>query len=95
MHQDHKIFIQAIKDKKKVLVQHHDDTGKSTHTKVYRPLFYIPKNGHTGSAHYYFWDGGKGKEGNIFRVVAEQIVRIGQTQESFEPTGFTLVDEKK
>jgi hypothetical protein len=90
MHQDHKIFIQAIKDKKKVLVQHSNGSGRNTHTEVYRPLFYIPANNQTGCAHYYFWDYKKGKKGDLFRATAKEIVRIGQTHEAFDVTGFTL-----
>jgi hypothetical protein len=95
MHCDHKIFIQAIKNKKKVLVQHRDDTGRDTCTKVCRPLFYIPANDQTGCAHYYFWDGEKNERGNIIRIATEQIVHIGLTQEPFESAGFTLVNDEE
>jgi hypothetical protein len=91
MHQDHKIFIQAIKDKKKVLVQHLNGTGSNTHTEVYRPLFYIPANNETGCAHYYFWDYRKGKKGDMFRATSKEIVRIGPTHETFDAADLTLV----
>jgi hypothetical protein len=90
MHQDHKIFIQAIKDKKKVLVQHSNNPG-NTHTDVFRPLFYIPANNQTGCAHYYFWDYKKGEKGDLFKITAKEIVRIGPTHEAFDMGGFTLV----
>jgi len=95
MHQDHKIFIEAIKNKKKVLVQHRNESGGNTHTKAYRPLFYIPANSQTGCAHYYFWDYKKGTKGDMFRVAAKEIVRIGPTQEAFDTTGFTILDSEE
>ena len=93
MHKDHNIFIQAIKDKKKVLVQH--GLGNSTHTEVYRPLFYIPANNHTGCAHYYFWDYKKNQKGKLFKITAKEIMRIGQTHESFEANDWSLVKENE
>jgi hypothetical protein len=95
MHRDHKIFIQAIKDKKKVLIKHLNDAGRNIRTKVYRPLFYIPDSSQDGCAHYYFWDGEKGEKGNIFWVTPTQIVSIKPTQEPFDPAGFTLVSDEE
>ena len=91
MHRDHKIFIQAIKDKKKVIIKYRDDKTSDTFTKVCRPLFYIPVGGQNDSAHYYFWDSEKGETGNIFWATPAQIISMEPTQESFEPSGFTLV----
>jgi hypothetical protein len=90
MHRGHSIFIQAIKDKKKVLIEHRNDTGHDTRTKVCCPLFYIPANSQDDCANYYFWDGERGEKGKIFWAAPEQIVRMGPTQESFDPAGFAL-----
>jgi hypothetical protein len=95
MHSDHSIFIQAIKDKKKVLIEHRNDTGHDTRTKVCRPLFYIPANGQDGCAQYYFWEGDRGGKGDILRVTPAQIVSIEPTQESFDPSGFTLMSNEE
>ena len=95
MHSDHKIFIQAIEDKKKVIIQHRNDDGHETYTKICRPLFYIPANGKTGSAHYYFWGDEREEKGNVFRIATEQIIHIGATQESFDSAGFTLVSDEE
>jgi hypothetical protein len=94
MHRDHKIFIQAIKDKKKVLIKQLNDTDSKPHTKVCRPLFYIPANGQDGCAQYYFWEGDREGKGDILRVTPVQIVSIESTQESFDPAGFTLVSDE-
>jgi hypothetical protein len=95
MHRDHKIFIQAIKDKKKVLIKHRNDTGHDTRTKVCRPLFYIPPNSQDSCDHYYLWDGESNERGNIFWITPAQIVSIEPTQESFDLAGFTLVSSEE
>jgi hypothetical protein len=94
MHRDHKIFIQAIKDRKKVLIKHRNDAGRDIRTKVYRPLFYIPDSNQNGCDHYYLWDGESNERGNIFWVTPAQIVSIELTQESFDPAGFVLASSE-
>jgi len=91
MHRDHKTFIQAIEDSKKVVIKHRNNAGRKERTKICRPLFYIPVGGQNDSAHYYFWDSEKGETGNIFWATPAQIISMEPTQESFEPSGFTLV----
>jgi hypothetical protein len=95
MHRDHKIFIQAIKDKKKVIIEQLNDSDREKRTKVCRPLFYIPASSQDGCAHYYFWDGERGEKGNIFWVTPAQIVSIEPTQQSFDPSGFTLMSDEE
>jgi hypothetical protein len=94
MHSDHKIFIQAIQDMKKVIIQHRNDDGHETCTKICLPLFYIPAGGQDSSSQYYFWEGVSGPKGNIVKVKTEQIIRIGPTQESFGPAAFKLVNDE-
>ena len=93
MHRDHKIFIKAIQDKKKVIIQHRNKQGHDIRTKVYRPLFYIPANNRDSSSQYYFWEGVSGPKGSIVKLEPEKIMRIGPTQESFESTGFRLTND--
>lgn len=95
MHRDHKIFIQAIQDMKKVIIQHRNDDSHDTYTKVCRPLFYIPASSQDGSSQYYLWEGVSGPKGSIVKIKTEQIIRIGPTQESFGPAGFKLVNEEE
>jgi hypothetical protein len=95
MHRDHKIFIQAIEDKKKVIIKLRDDETSGTFTKVCRPLFYIPSKNPDDCAQYYFWHGEQGKKGNIFWATPKQILHIGPTQESFDPAGFKLVHDEE
>lgn len=95
MHRDHKIFIQAIQDRKKVIIQHRNDDGHETSTKICRPLFYIPANSQDGSSQYYFWEGVSGPKGSILKLETEQIMRIGPTQKSFGPTGFSLMRDEE
>jgi hypothetical protein len=90
MHRDHKIFIQAIKSRKKILIQHHSENSRHANTKVYCPLFYIPSSEKDNSGSYYFWEGEKAFKGNIISVKADKIVRFGQTQEPFDPAGLSL-----
>ena len=91
MHRDHDIFIQAIKEKKKILVKHRSENSPDANTKVYCPLFYIPPGDKGGCGYYYFWENEKGAKRNIMNVKTDNIVQIGQTQEPFDPAGPTLV----
>lgn len=94
MHRDHKIFIQAIKNRKKILIKHRSENGRDASTKVCCPLFYIPADDKSSSGHYYVWEDEKGLKGNVVSVKTEHIVHIGQTQESFDPVGLTLVGDE-
>ncbi|MGA2091835.1 MAG: hypothetical protein ABSH16_00310 [Sedimentisphaerales bacterium] len=91
MHRDHNIFIQAIKNKKKILIKHRSENGRDTSTNVCCPLFYIPARDKGSSGHYYFWEDEKGLKGNVMSVKADNIIHIGQTHEPFDPVGLTLV----
>jgi hypothetical protein len=91
MHRGHSIFIQAIKDKKKVLIEQLTDADRNLRTRVCRPLFYIPADRQDNCAHYYFWDDTGGGNGDLFWVTPGQIVSMKLTQEPFDPTGFALV----
>jgi hypothetical protein len=95
MHRDHKIFIQAIKTRKKILIQHHNETDHNANTKVYCPLFYIPSGEKSNCGNYYFWEDEKGREAGIVSIKADKIVRIGQTQEPFDPAGLALFSESE
>lgn len=94
MHRDHDIFIQAIKDKKKILIKQRRENGRNASTKVCCPLFYIPSSDKSSSGHYYVWEGEKGLKSNVLSVKADNIVHIGQTQEPFDPVGLTLVSNE-
>ena len=91
MHRDHEIFIQAIKNRKKVLIKCRSEKGHNANTKVCCPLFYIPASDNGGCDHYYFWEDEKGLKGDVMSVKTDDMVHIGRTQESFDPVGLTLV----
>jgi hypothetical protein len=94
MHRDHEIFIQAIKGRKKILIKHRSENGLDANTKVCCPLFYVPAGDKGSCDHYYVWDDEKGLKGNVISVKADNIVRIGQTHEPFDPVGLTLVSNE-
>ena len=94
MHRDHKIFIRAIKNRKKVLIKCRSENGRNASTKVCCPLFYIPAGDKGGCDHYYFWEEEKGLKGNVMSVKTDDIVQIGQTHEPFDPVGLTLVSNE-
>ena len=94
MHRDHDIFIQAIKDRKKILIKHRSENGLDASTKVCCPLFYIPAGDKGSCDHYYFWEDEKSPKGNVVSVKADNIVHIGQTHEPFDPVGLTFVGDE-
>ena len=91
MHRDHQIFIEAIKRKRKVSIT----ALNNSESKRYRPLFYVPDSEQDGQGLYYVWNGKKGEKGDIHSLAPEQIVSIEPTQESFDPAGFTLVNNEE
>ena len=94
MHRDHEIFIQAIKSRKKIIIKHQGESSDDASTKICCPLFYVPSGDKGGCGNYYFWEDDKGPKQNIVSVKADKIVHIGQTQESFDPAGLTLVSDE-
>jgi hypothetical protein len=92
MHRDHEIFIQAIKTRKKILIQHRVENSTAASTKICCPLFYVPPSEKDGIGHYYLREDENGPLGSIVSIKADKIVRIGQTQEPFDPAGLTLIN---
>lgn len=89
MHRDHGIFVQAIKDKKKVkLVFLSDATGNNAE-KLCGPMLYSPPAGAGESDWYYLWDFEGNSDKRVLGFPSNKIMSMGLTEEAFNPKDFT------
>jgi len=86
MHSDHHIFVRAIKDKKKVLLDYFDEKIKLNFAKLCVPVHYKSSRTEGGDLDcYYLWDSG-GKIGERFLGLSpSQIISMELTEETFDP----------
>ena len=93
MHRDHGIFVQAIKDKKKVKLVFLSDTDGSNAEKLCGSLLYSPSipGDETGeeSDCYYFWDLEISTGKRVLGFPSNKIMSMELTEETFDPKDFT------
>ncbi|KPJ66801.1 MAG: hypothetical protein AMJ43_06905 [Coxiella sp. DG_40] len=94
MHQDHQIFIRAVINNKKVLLNYFDDVYKLHFSKLCTPLYYSPGNIERGVPDYYYlWDLKANAGKSLLRLPSTQIVSIEPTEEAFDPEMFIPIRE--
>lgn len=94
MHQDHQIFIRAIINNNKVLLNYFDDIYKLHFSKLCIPLYYGPGNiNRRVPDYYYLWDLKADARKSLLRLPSSQIVSIEPTDEAFDPEMFIPIRE--
>jgi len=91
MHRDHQIFIEAIRQKKKVRLTLYSDTS-SRKARTYGPVFYVPSAGVEDSARYYVWNFDDNKHRPLLGLAPSEIASIEFSEEAFDPRGFAISD---
>lgn len=90
IHEDHNKFVQAVKDRRKVIVTYFSGEYSLNLTKLYVPLQYSPSDGRDDSDRYYLWD----PEGDIGRRVLvlppSQVVYMELSDDTFEPDEYII-----
>ena len=90
MHRDHRVFIEAIKQKKRVRLILQSSTNSCVHT--YGPVFYVPPAGGEDSDRYYVWNFNDNSGRPLFGLSPSEIGSIESSEESFELAGFNISD---
>ena len=94
MHQDHQIFIRAIINNKKVLLNYFDDLYKLHFSRLCIPLYYSPGNIKRGVPDYYYlWDLKANAGKSLLRLPSSRIESIEPTDEAFDPEMFIPIRE--
>ena len=88
MHNDHDIFIQAIRQKKKVKMRLPSRERGYKADKLYGPILYSPSVAGVDSGCYYVWDFESGSENHFLGLLPSQIVNMQLTEEPFDPVEF-------
>ncbi|MGB2809886.1 MAG: hypothetical protein WBC22_19255 [Sedimentisphaerales bacterium] len=88
MHRDHKIFVKAIRERKKVKLAFFQNVRGCIINGLFGPIFYSPSAAGDDSDCYYLWDFESGVGDNFLGLPPSQIVRMELTGESFDFVEF-------
>ena len=88
MHRDHQIFVEAIRDKKRIrLTFLRKENGDSTR-KLCGPIFYSTPITGKDSGCYYLWDFESNTSNHFLGLSPSQIVSMELTEEPFDLVEF-------
>ena len=88
MHRDHDIFIEAIRDKKKVILTFVSKEHCGAEDGLCGPILYSPSCVGDDSDCYYLWNFESVTGKNFLGLPPSQIVRMELTEEPFDPVEF-------
>jgi len=95
IHEDHNKFVQAVKDRRKVIVTYFSGEYSLYLTKLCVPLQYSPPSGGEDSDCYYLWD----PEGDIgTRVLAlppSQVMYMELSDDTFKPDEYIIPERDR
>lgn len=90
MHEDHDKFIQAVKDRRKVILTWFSGEYNLNLTKLCVPLQYSPSGGGEDSECYYLWDSeGDVGERALF-LPPSQIMYMELSDDTFQPDEYII-----
>jgi len=92
MHAYHDIFMQAVKDRRKVIVTYFSGEFNLNLTKLCVPLHYSPPDAGGESAFYYSWDSGGDVGERVVALRPSQIMYIELSDEFFNPSEYIVPD---
>ncbi len=88
MHEDHNVFVRAIKDKRKILLTYLGGGQKQTETKLVVPVYYGPETLESVSDSYHFWDASADGGEYVTSLPQSRINRMELSEESFDPANL-------
>lgn len=88
MHDDHNVFVRAIKDKRKILLTYLRNGQQQTETKLVVPVYYGPETLESLSDSYHFWDALADNGEYMTTLSQSQIRRMELSEESFDPANL-------
>ena len=88
MHCHHNIFVEAIRDKKKVRLTFLSKERSDSTKKLCGPVFYSASVVEKDSGCYYLWDFESNTGNHFLALSPSQIVSVEPTEESFDLVEF-------
>ena len=89
--QDHyDIFMQAVKERRKVIVTYFSGEYNLHLTKLCVPLRYSPPDAGGESAFYYSWDSEGDVGGRVLALSSSQIIYLELGDETFDPNEYIV-----
>lgn len=108
MHRDHNIFVQAIKDRRKIRLIYSSEASDTClfqaklsapmdySTKLSAPMDYHPDRRATDKSDcYYFWDFGESNNGTPLILEPDKIISMDLDKETFDPSDFVTWDVRE
>jgi len=94
IHRDHNIFLQVIKERRKIrLVYFRKEDNSSPQDKLIAPMDYHPGHRATDkSDYYYFWDFEEVNNGVPLILEPNKIISMNPDEETFDPSEFVTWD---
>jgi hypothetical protein len=92
MHRDHEIFVEAIRDKRKVKLTFFSEEDCCSQVKLFAPMDFEQYHTEEESGRYYFWDFEKSANGAPLLLRPDQIISIRLHEETFSPAEFVTWD---
>jgi len=90
MHTHHDIFMQAVKDRRKVIVTYFSGEYNLNLMKLCVPLHYSPPDAAEESAFYYSWDSGGDVGERVLALRLYQIIYMELSDETFDPDEYIV-----
>lgn len=88
MHEDHNVFVRAIKERRKILVTYIRSEQKQTRSKLLVPVYYGPGTLQSISGSYHFWDASADTGECIASLPQSEIGRMELSEETFDPANL-------
>lgn len=90
MHNDHEKFMQAVKERKKVILTYFSGEYNLNLTKLCVPLQYSPSGRGQDSNYYYLWDSEADVGERILGLPVSQIMYMELSNDTFEPDEYII-----
>jgi hypothetical protein len=94
MHNDHDIYIQAVKKNKRVILTFFSGQKNLFLTKLCVPVYFSPPDSHEGNGCYFFWD----EEGEVgermLSLPQNKIEFMELSDETYNPADYICTEAK-
>ena len=90
MHEDHPKFMQAVNNRRKVILTHFSGRYNLNLTKAYVPLQYAPSGEGEDSDCYYLWDSEADVGDRVLILSPSQILYMELSDDTFDPDEYIV-----
>lgn len=90
MHGDHGIFMQAVRDRRKIILTYFSGEHNLNLTKMCVPIKYSPPNAGEVSDWYYLWDSEEDVGERLLGLTTYDIMYMELSDEIFDPAEYII-----